>query len=195
MVETEVKLYTPDHEAVRARLEALGARLSAPRILERNWRYDTPQRSLSSSDQVLRLRQDSAVRLTYKGRGSAANGILSRPEYEVSVDDFETMDAILRALGYAPYMIYEKYRTTYQLGAAEVVLDELPYGCFTEIEGEAAAIEDTIAQLGLSAAPRLTASYAVLFERAKRHLGLSFDDLTFANFEGLHVPAEAFQVG
>ncbi|MCS6835641.1 MAG: class IV adenylate cyclase [Anaerolineae bacterium] len=191
-METEVKLYTPDHQVVRARLEALGASLSVPRVLERNWRYDTPQRSLSSTDQVLRLRQDSAVRLTYKGHSNAVNGILSRPEYEVSLDDFETMDAILRALGYAPYMIYEKYRTTYQLGAVEVVLDELPYGCFTEIEGEAQAIEQAIVQLGLSAAPRLPASYAVLFERVKRRLGLSFSDLTFANFAGLSVPPEAF---
>jgi len=193
MMETEVKLYTPDHEAVRSRLEALGAALSAPRVLERNWRYDTPQRSLSASDQVLRLRQDSAIRLTYKGQGSAANGILSRPEYEVSLDNFETMDAILRALSYQPYMIYEKYRTTYQLGAAEVVLDELPYGRFTEIEGDAPAIEEVIAQLGLSAAPRLMASYTALFERIKRHLGLNFDDLSFANFAGLTVPPEAWQ--
>lgn len=191
-METEVKLYTPNHEAIRARLEALGAHLSASRTLERNWRYDTPQRNLSSSDQVLRLRQDSAVRLTYKGRGSATNDILSRPEYEVSLDNFETMDSILRALGYFPYMIYEKYRTTYQLGTVEIVLDELPYGHFTEIEGEAPTIEQAIVQLELESAPRLPASYAVLFERVKRHLGLSFDDLTFANFAGLHVPPQAF---
>jgi len=32
-------------------------------------------------------------------------------------------------------MMYEKYRTTFTIGSLEVVLDELPYGNFVEIEG------------------------------------------------------------
>jgi len=42
---------------------------------------------------------------------------------------------VFEALGYAVYMMYEKYRTTFRLDNLEVVLDELPYGNFVEIEG------------------------------------------------------------
>ncbi len=43
-VETEVKLYVPDLAAVARRFEAVGATISAPRVLERNVRYDNARR-------------------------------------------------------------------------------------------------------------------------------------------------------
>ena len=38
-------------------------------------------------------------------------------------------------------MVYEKYRKSWRLGDVEVVLDELPFGLYMEIEG---SIEDII---------------------------------------------------
>lgn len=192
-METEVKLYLPDLDSVRHALENVGAQLAAPRVLERNWRYDTPKRSLSNSDKVLRLRHDSRTRLTFKGKGESEDGIISRPEYEVEISDFDAMNQILYALGYEPYMLYEKYRTTYHLEDAEIVLDELPFGNFVEIEAESAEIERLITRLGWTSAPRLNASYSALFERVKRYLGLSFEDLTFGNFVGIQVPSSLFE--
>jgi adenylate cyclase class 2 len=191
-METEVKLYLPDLEAVRITIERAGASLTAPRVLERNWRYDTPNRTLSRSEQVIRLRQDSRSRLTYKGKGYSEGGIISRPEYEVEVSDFDAMAQILHSLGYEPYMLYEKYRTTYHLDEAEIVLDELPFGNFVEIEAEADHIERLIKTFAWQSAPRLNASYSRLFEIVKSHLGLTFDNLTFANFVGLTVTPDLF---
>lgn len=188
--ETEVKLYVPDLDAMRQRLETLGAALAAPRIYERNVRYDDARRTLTPRGVVLRLREDSRVRLTYKDEGKVTDGIISRFEAEVEVSDFAAMETILGKLGYTPYLIYEKYRTTYTLDGAEIVLDEMPYGNFVEIEGERQMIEQVIQRLGLSAAKRYAASYAVLFERARRKLGLRFTDLTFKNFEGILVPEQ-----
>jgi len=190
--ETEVKLYVPDLTAVEQRLQAAGARLVAPRVLERNVRYDTADGRLAASGQVLRLRQDTRVRLTYKDQGAALeNSALTRFEAEVEVSDFETMQTILARLGYAPSMAYEKYRTTYKLDEVEVALDELPLGSFVEIEGEVDAIEQAVARLGLSAARRYPHSYAKLFDHARHNLELAFTDLTFANFAGIIVPEAA----
>lgn len=191
--ETEVKLYTPDHAAVEARLLAAGASLKHARIFERNQRYEDAGGSFARQGIVLRLRQDERTRLTYKSPASSSGEILTRAELEVEVSDFATMDALLRALGYRPYMTYEKYRTTYMLSGAEIVLDEMPYGNFTEIEGDYAAILDVLRQLELETALRLPYSYAQLFDFVRTALHLEFQDLTFANFAGIHVPETAFQ--
>jgi adenylate cyclase class 2 len=192
LVETEVKLYVPDLAAVAARLASAGAELESPRVFERNVRYENARGSFTEESVVLRLREDTRVRLTYKEAPRAENGIVSRFEAEVTVDDFDTMDLILRRLGFRPYVVYEKYRATYRFGDTEVVLDEMPYGPFVEIEGPPAAIESALAALELTASPRITLSYLALFERVKAALRLPFDDLTFANFVNVTVPPELF---
>ena len=193
MQETEIKLYVPDLAAVEARLRELGAELAHPRVFERNVRYDDAGR-LSAERKVLRLREDSIVRLTFKDDGAGLDGgPYTRFEAEVTVSDFDTMQTILGRLGYAPYMTYEKYRTTWAFGGVEVLLDEMPYGNFVEIEGDGAKIMPMVAQLGLNEAPRMTASYGALFDRVRGRLGLAFTDLTFANFAGVVVPPSALE--
>ena len=155
-LEVEVKLHTPDLAAVKAALESAGATLVKPRVFERNLRYDSADGSLMAQGIVLRLRHDEAVKLTYKADASMASGIVSRFEAEVKVSDFETMRLILQRLGYGVELIYEKYRTTYALDGAEIVLDELPYGNFSEIEGDVETIERVVAALGLGGARRMT---------------------------------------
>lgn len=193
--ETEVKLYMPNHAAVSNRLRAVDGVLTAPRVLETNIRYDRDDHAFDSSGTVLRLRQDSRARLTYKeGQRVAGNYGSTRFEAEVEVSDFATMELILDRLGYHPIWKYEKYRTTYKVHGCEVVLDELPFGNFVEIEGEDAAIGETIALLELGAAPRFLISYSVLFSIVRERLNLPFNDLTFDNFAGIDVPAETFKL-
>jgi len=87
-------------------------------------------------------------------------------------------------------MIYEKYRTVYELSGTLVTIDEMPYGNFAEIEGaDRANIEAVCNQLGLKWGHRSLESYAVLFEIVKKNLNLGFDDLTFENFAGVEVDA------
>lgn len=189
--ETEVKLHTPDLNVVQSALESLGATLSKDRVFERNVRYQDAKNTFEGKGIVLRLRQDNQVRLTYKSGKSIQDGITSRLEAEVTVSDFDTMDTILSLLGFQQYMVYEKYRTTYTYDGAEIVLDEMPYGNFTEIEGSIKTIETLIGKLRLDDAPRLTESYTRLFEYVCDNLGFDFDDLTFDNFDGIDVPSNA----
>lgn len=189
--EVEVKLYTPDLSVVEARLREHEAVLKAERVFERNIRYENANSTFRPQGIVLRMRQDHQARLTYKDPARFQNGISERLEAEVVVSDFDTMDLILRKLGFASYMVYEKYRTTYVLDGAEIVLDEMPYGNFAEIEANATIIESLITKLDLRDYPRMAGSYTDLFDIIKRNMGLDFADLTFENFAGLDVPERA----
>ncbi|MCU0511567.1 MAG: class IV adenylate cyclase [Anaerolineae bacterium] len=190
--ETEVKLYTPDLELMQQRLEASGAKIIAPRVYERNMRYENADKTLAPRGIVLRLREDTRVRLTYKEPGTVDRGVVSRQELEVEIGDYATMEAILGKLGFYPAMMYEKYRTTYKLMHTEIVLDELPYGNFTEIEGDFDAIDNVMEELRLDSYKRYTASYVRLFDYVCYNLRLNLQNLTFNNFDGIHVPEAAF---
>jgi adenylate cyclase, class 2 len=183
--ELEVKFYVEDLAAIEARLNSIGAHLEAPRVFEVNLRFDTPDGKLARAAQVIRLRQDSRSRLTYKGPASNDGGARLRPEIEFEVSDFQSAQAFIEALGYQVAMAYEKYRTTYVLEGTEVVLDELPYGNFVEIEGpDSDKIHAIADRLGLAWHRSVQASYVVLFYELRNRLGLVFNDLTFDNFAG-----------
>lgn len=193
-IETEVKIHVPSLSAVTRRLQSEGAEVLMPRTYERNVRYENAEHTLSRSGIVVRLRQDTRVWLTYKSPGTTTgSSIRSRFEAEVEVGDFDTMGTILGQLGYYPYMVYEKYRATYQLDDTEVMLDEMPYGFFVEIEGEPDSIERVAARLELGDATRYAASYTLLFDYVRANMRLDFTDLTFSNFAGITVPQSAFE--
>lgn len=197
-IESEVKLYVPDLAQVEANLLKIGAICTKPRILEKNIRYDLPDGSLTQEKRILRLRQDTEIRLTYKepladeDQPDQEGNISSRVEVETVIQDIDAMDLILRHLGYHSYMVYEKYRTTYELEGGEIVLDEMPYGNFVEIESSPEHIKHLIQLVGLSDAPKIDAGYVALFRMLKSKLGLVFNDLTFSNFKNVYVPISLF---
>lgn len=193
-VETEIKLLVPNLPDVEAQLLALGAALHAPRVFERNARYDLPDGSLTAKGVVLRLRQDSRARLTYKEAGTLSDGVMSRFEAEIEVSDFGTMETILLRLGYVFAFAYEKYRTTYALNGCEVTLDEMPFGAFVEIEGERSAILDVLRTLQLENAPRIEMSYAGAFNALRERFSLPFTDATFDNFRDITLDSDLTSV-
>src|SRR5688572_30493079 len=144
--ETEAKFYVLNLTDIERHVQDLGARLIQARVLETNIRFDLPDDRLQSDRRVLRLRQDTDARLTYKSASTNEQGVLSRTEIEFIVEDFEKAKQFLEALGYQSIFYYEKYRATYALqpseglehseGLTHIMLDELPYGNFVEIEGE-----------------------------------------------------------
>ena len=189
--EIEIKLHVSNLSGAENRLIELGARLVQPRTHEVNLRFDTPDDTLGRSFQVLRLRQDTAARLTYKGPGAMQGGVRTRQEIEFVVGNFEAARNFLQALGYQVKMLYEKYRTVYDLEAAHVTLDEMPYGKFVEIEGTDAESVRAIAQrLGLDVRAAVTNSYVTLFDL----MALPFRDLSFENFRGLEIDLTAFGI-
>jgi adenylate cyclase class 2 len=187
--ETEAKFYVQHPEALQERVESLGAHPEHMYVREVNLRFDTSARALSKAGHVLRLRQDQRARLTYKGSERSAPGTLSRREVEVTVSDFDETRELLEALGYEVIFIYEKYRSTYKLGALEIVLDELPYGHFIEIEGQEDQIQPTAQRLGLNWGAVIRDSYHQLFERVRLKQQWAFRDLTFEDLKNVQVSA------
>lgn len=190
--EIEVKYLIEDLNRLREKIERLGAQLVQPRTFEQNLRFDDSLGALSKSKRVLRLRRDNAVRITYKGPGEHLGGVLVRQEIEFSLDDFEAGRRFLQALGYQVMMIYEKFRTTYELENLVISLDELPYGNFLEIEGNTpAAIQEFSRQLGLNWEARIPHSYTDIFERLRSELKLPSPHLTFDDLVNLSRPLPA----
>jgi adenylate cyclase class 2 len=186
--EIEVKFYLTDPTKFILRLKAVGATLKHEREHETDLRFDNSAGDLRITDRVLRLRSDEKITLTYKEAGDISTGATSRREIEVAVTDFNITRELLEAIGYHPYMMYEKYRTTYKLNQCEVVLDEMPYGWFCEIEGQSPLlIQQTAELLGLNWKYRILDSYTFLFARCRDTLGLTFSDLSFSNFKEVSV--------
>ncbi len=182
-MEIEAKFLLRDPAAFRQRLEKIGAALIKPRRYELNQRFDLPDGSLTRAHRVLRLRQDGRALLTYKGAGLEGTEVAVRQEVEVEVNDADACRRLLEALGYQVSMIYEKYRTTYRWGESEIVLDEMPFGWFCEIEApDADSIHQLAEQLQLNWEARIAMGYYTLFDRLKSVSGWSMRDLTFENF-------------
>lgn len=190
-IEIEVKFYLADPSGLRRRLIDMGATQTHPQVFETNLRFDTPEMELRKKAQVLRLRQDQKARLTFKGPGELVNGVLTRQEIEFEVSEFQTAKRFLESLGYRVFMTYEKIRENFTFKGVQVSLDEMPYGHFTELEGQSPQqIQKVAGLLGLDWARRINTSYFEIFQWLKKKLGLEFDDLSFDAFRGLAVSPE-----
>ncbi|MEE4195620.1 MAG: class IV adenylate cyclase [Anaerolineae bacterium] len=190
-LEIEGKWLVKHLRSIEFRLHALGAVCIQPRLHENNLRFDTPSRELSNQWKVLRLRQDSDARFTFKAPQQVQGGIRSNIEIEFTVGDYELGKQFLEALGYEVYFQYEKFRAVYLLEDCHIMLDELPYGDFVEIEGKVYAdIADLAAKLELDLAASSTMNYARLFEYYCQQSGSHLQHLTFAAFENLTVTPE-----
>ena len=178
--EIEAKFIVQSLDDVRQRTLALDGHLITPRHLEINQRFDTNKNRLRANFEVLRLRQGPQVTLTYKRAASAEE----RVEHELEIDNFDIARNFLEALGYHVIFTYEKYREVYTLDQAKVMVDELPFGCFTEVEGPSIdIISQKVALLGLDWEKRIKHSYLDLFDILHQRLNLPFTNADFESFQ------------
>ena len=123
---------------------------------------------------ALRLRRvNGRALLTFKRRVPSKSPIKYQQEEEVSVGNPQAMDAILHELGLRPAVIYEKRRTRWQVGKAKVVIDELPFGLFMEIEAalkEILRVEKLIGAAKLPAVMETYPSLTAKFGRARKEI-------------------------
>jgi adenylate cyclase class 2 len=187
--ETEVKFHVRDLRKIEMRLLELKAHLIQSRCHEANLRFDTANGEMRKAGNVLRLRQDDKARLTFKGPSvEKEQGVASRVEIEFVVEDYESAEQFLRALGFEPCYFYEKFRTTYELNHVFVMLDELPYGTFIEIEGEDIdAIHNVSNLLGLNWGAMVKAGYYALYGRISGKYGLNSSRLSFEELKNTRV--------
>ena len=180
-----------DHEAVRERLDALGAD-PVNVVTQEDTYYDAPHREFAETDEALRVRREvirsesdgttsedgtEFAELTYKGPLLEAES-KTRREVETAVEDGEVAGDILSALGFDAAATVRKDRERFALDGFTVTLDAVDgLGEFveveTEVEGEA-EVESAREE-----------AYDVL-----RDLGLDPDDQIRTSYLGLLLAAE-----
>jgi len=165
-IETERKYRLSEKrlEEIISMLNKLGAQFEKE-VFEVNYQHRGGE--MDERGATLRLRKigDFTV-LTYKEKVKSDEGTKQKIEYETHVADVEAMEQIIERLGYRLTAVYEKRRKYWKLNDVEVVLDELPFGLFMEIEGTIESIDKAEKKLGLKEAereprgyPRLTVKY------------------------------------
>ncbi|SDJ24990.1 adenylate cyclase, class 2 [Halovenus aranensis] len=180
----EVEMKVPgNHDRVTEALTDAGAtHLGAVR--QEDTYYDAPDRDFATTDEALRIRRetvDSECRtvVTYKGP-LVDDHSKTRSEAETTVDDGESMRAVLEGLGYEPAARVAKDRERYELDDCVVTLDAVEgLGDFVEVERDvpseadvAAAREQTagvLETLGLHPDDQIRTSYLdLLLEETAR---------------------------
>jgi adenylate cyclase class 2 len=141
-IETEKKfiLSNDQREQVLENLKELGAKYIREDF-EENTLYNGG--ILDEKRAVLRVRKiaDKTL-LTYKQRIENTADVKQQIEYETVVEKSEEMEKIIENLGFEKNLVYEKRRQTWHFRAVEIVLDELPFGQYMEIEGSITAIAE-----------------------------------------------------
>src|SRR5690606_14680853 len=123
-------------DEIRTRIRAELERQGAVRIgeeFESNTIYSGG--SLTDTGGVIRIRTtDSRSLLTYKRRVPSDSEMKVQIEHETEISDPASAADLLRELGLQAALVYEKRRETWRFADVEVVVDELPFGLFVEIE-------------------------------------------------------------
>jgi len=175
-IEKKYRLSKNQRAEVLARLPQIGAKRKGEDF-EVNTLYSGE--SLEVGDSVLRLRRiGKRGILTFKQRLPSEPGIKHQREDETRVDNPEAMELILNALGFWPALVYEKRRETWRLGKTEIVIDELPFGLFMEIEGAEQDIRDIEKSLAIK---RLRTEHATYPQLTQRH-GADHDGVIESRF-------------
>ena len=204
--ETEIKLAIADRKAFERKLKKLGGKTVGTgdgRVHEANTIFDTPEGGLAKHGQLLRIRTETRrgkgkagaserTVLTFKQpalRGISDEGarFKVREETETELTDRVALTKIFEGLGLRGWFSYEKYRTTWKLGAKEkwasdllVEVDETPVGTYVELEGPPEAIDRAAGALGFSRKDYLVKNYLTLYAEDCRRRGVPPGNMLFA---------------
>jgi adenylate cyclase class 2 len=177
-IEKKYRLTAGRAKELRARLGEIGAEVVRGEEFEENTLYAGA--NLEPGRRNLRLRRvNGRAVLTLKERQPSADAVKLQREEETGVEDADTLDRLLRALGYTPALVYEKRRATWHLDGVEIVIDELPFGWFAEIEGERDSILRAERKVGLADATAEQRTYPDL----SREHGTLCGDVIEARFD------------
>jgi predicted adenylyl cyclase CyaB len=168
-IEKKYRLTKKQREAIVGRLRKLGA---SPGELE--FEENTLYRGgrLDVEGCALRLRRvNGRALLTFKQRFPSKSAIKHQREDETEVANADAVAAILRSLDFRPGLVYEKRRTRWLVGKAEIAIDELPFGLFMEIEASEKEIARVETLIGAQDLPAVMETYPALTARLGQKRG------------------------
>jgi adenylate cyclase class 2 len=159
-IEKKYRLNQKQRLAIERRLRKVGG---VKHALEREENTLYRGGRLDFAGCALRLRRvGRRSLLTFKQRIPNKSPIKHQREEETEVADADKVDAILQSLGFQPSLIYEKRRRRWRIGKAEVVIDELPFGLFMEIEASEKEIVRIEKKIGAGDLPAVMETYPTL---------------------------------
>ncbi|UCE92041.1 MAG: class IV adenylate cyclase [Methanobacteriota archaeon] len=135
MLEVEMKYRSPGNDGIVTTLGRLGARKLCDEIIEDTY-YAHPGRRFKETDEALRLRKrDDGSEQTYKGPRMTGSSAKAREELTLRIDDWLTMDRVLKRLGFVDIVCVKKRRVSFALDLLRVDIDDIEgLGQFVEIE-------------------------------------------------------------
>jgi adenylate cyclase, class 2 len=178
-IETEKKyrLRSGDRERITTALRECGGKFLGQES-EENTIFTTQEMTEQAS--IVRIRNvGDRCLLTFKRRVHSLSDVKEQIEHETVVSNAEETASILFELGLRPRLIYEKKRDTWKFRSVEVVLDELPFGSFMEIEGSRTSIKEAEMILGIEDLETELETYPRLTSR----LGKEVDGVIEARFD------------
>jgi adenylate cyclase class 2 len=188
-IEKKYRLTPAQRRLIEKRLRNLAAR-PLPVEFEENTIYRG--KGLKPGSRALRLRRvGDHARLTFKRRFQTRSPIKHQEENETGVSDADAMNAILGALGFQPALVYEKRRTRWNVDTVKVVIDELPFGLFMEIEAAEKEIKRIEKMLGAEAFEAVHETYPDLTVR----FGRKQKGIIEARFKGSRVRSPTVREG
>ncbi len=152
--EVELKSVVHDEEGCRRRVEDAGGRVVFEGRLE-DRRYDTKDRRLTTSDELLRLRTYSGdaytgATLEWKGPTRVEDGYKVREEIVANTTDPSALAGILERLGYSVIGEIDREVVQYAFDRATVRFERYPrMDALVEVEGLPDDIERAIGALGM----------------------------------------------
>ena len=101
------------------------------------------EETFSENPPILRIRKtEKKTVLTFKKRIQNEFAVKQQIEHETDIGDADAAEKIIENVGFIKSLVYEKRRETWRFRQVEIVLDELPFGSFMEIEGSVTAIAE-----------------------------------------------------
>ena len=176
-IEKKYRLTEARRMEVVADLKEMGAEYVG-REAEENTIYSNDV--LRQTASILRIRTTEQRNiLTFKRRVEGQFDVKKQIEHETEVSDTDALKSIVAELGLKPAIVYEKNRDTWNFRSVELVIDELPFGLFMEIEGSVTGIKEAEMLLGLDDLETEHETYPRLTAR----LGVKNGDVVEARFE------------
>lgn len=149
-IEYELRVLEINVEEIKKKLEKLGAKKIASRNMRR-FVYELPVDGEKVKHKWIRLR-DQGDKITLTIKEITSNAIDGTKELEITVDDFDKTNALLKLAGFKATAYQENKRESYSLDGVDVEIDTWPrIPSYLEVEGPSEEkVLETLKKLGFS---------------------------------------------
>jgi adenylate cyclase class 2 len=150
--EIEAKFLNVDHDALREKLQKIGAELVTPMRLMKRKNFDYPDNRLFSIGGWVRVRDEGNGKITMSYKQLNDRSLEGTHEVQLTIDSFDSAESFLDAIGLESKSYQETKRESWRLKDFEIELDEWPWSKpYIEIEGpDEASLKELAEQLNLN---------------------------------------------